>query len=31
LLPPLNVSIADIDEALKIIEEVMKLSKVEIS
>jgi acetylornithine/N-succinyldiaminopimelate aminotransferase len=31
LLPPLNVSIVDIDEALKILEEVMILSKVEIS
>ena len=31
LLPPLNVSIADIDEALKIIKEVLKMSKVEIS
>jgi acetylornithine/N-succinyldiaminopimelate aminotransferase len=31
LLPPLNVSIADIDEALKIIEEVIKLQKTDIS
>ncbi|MDF2524810.1 MAG: argD2, partial [Clostridiales bacterium] len=31
ILPPLNVSIADIDEALKTIEEVIKLQKTDIS
>lgn len=31
LLPPLNVSIAELDESLKILEEVMKMSNAEIS
>jgi acetylornithine/N-succinyldiaminopimelate aminotransferase len=31
LLPPLNVSEADIDQALKIIEEVIQMSKVNIA
>jgi acetylornithine/N-succinyldiaminopimelate aminotransferase len=31
LLPPLNVSKEDIDEAMKVIEEVLKMSKVEIA